>query len=123
MNLDFRCEMALEGARTYEAAHQHGHVCGECRFAQVFAVQPRAACAASGIENAGRVVSVTRPACRHYVARPANDIVMAQFLAEPAAETKVGAATLTEVLTPHADPAPTAIPMRWVARDRTAALR
>lgn len=85
MNLDFRAEKLMEGARTFErAAHHHGRVCGECRFAQTFAVQPRAVCAAGRIDGARETVAVTRPACRRYAERPANDVVMAQYLAAAA---------------------------------------
>ena len=83
MNLDFRSEKLIQGARSFAAAHQDGHVCGQCRYAQMFAVQPRAACAAGSAANAGQVMSVTRAACRHYAERPARDTAMAQSLAHP----------------------------------------
>ena len=81
MNLDFRSETALAGARAFAAGHQDGHTCVECSFAQLFAVQPRALCAAPASERSGRLLPVTQPACRHYVARPANDTTVAEVRA------------------------------------------
>ncbi|HZL65527.1 MAG TPA: hypothetical protein VFD50_11375 [Thermoleophilia bacterium] len=85
VNLDFRAEKLMEGARTFErAAHHNGRVCGEGRYAEPFAEQPRAACVAIGRDGARGTVAVTRPACRMFAERPANDTAMAQYLAAAA---------------------------------------
>jgi hypothetical protein len=86
MNLDFRSEMALAGAYTFAARRHDGHTCAECSFAQLFAVQPGALCAAPGSECFGKHMSVTQPACRRYAARPAGDTALAEFLVEYANE-------------------------------------
>ncbi len=38
-------------------------VCSECRFAQLYAVQPRAVCTCPGAEREGEVVYSGQPAC------------------------------------------------------------
>ncbi len=89
MNLDFRSDMILAGAREFEQAHHDGHACGECRFAQMFAVQPRALCTHPGAEYAGRVLPAARPSCRSFSARPADALELAQFLAPVGAPAPV----------------------------------
>ena len=86
MNLDFRSEAALSGARAFAARRQDGRTCAECSFAQLFAVQPGALCTAPGTKCFGKHMSVTQPACRRYAARPADDTALAGFLATFAAE-------------------------------------
>jgi len=83
MNLDFRCERAVEGARGYAAARYNGHQCGECQFAQLFALEGRAECVATGNEHLGQMRIMTSPACQRFVLRPAGEVVMARFVAAP----------------------------------------
>jgi hypothetical protein len=79
MNLDFRCEKALEGAHAFAAAHCDGHRCGECQFAQLFALEDRAECVAAGNEHFGQMRLVTSPACRRFARRPGACVMMAKF--------------------------------------------
>ena len=120
MNLDFRSEKALEGARAFAAARHDGHRCGECRFAQVFAVQPRAVCVAGDIESTGKVMTVTRRACRHFAMRTEEDTVIAQSLARPAIESADDTWPLPDF--PAVETAP-AVGVRWAAPARVASLR
>ena len=39
------------------------HVCAECKYAQLFAVQPRAVCTRQGGAAAGKVLFAGQPAC------------------------------------------------------------
>jgi hypothetical protein len=84
MNLDFRSETALAGARTYAAGRHDGHTCADCGFAQLFAVQPGALCTAAGSERAGKHLQLAQRACHCYVPRPAQDTTMAGSLAKNA---------------------------------------
>ncbi len=81
MNLDFRSEQLVAGAHEFEMAHHNGHVCAGCRYAQVFAVQPRAVCTRAGADQAGQILGAGQPACGRYAERPADDLELAEFLA------------------------------------------
>lgn len=81
MNLDFRCEKAIAGARAYAAARYSGHQCGDCQFAQLFAVEDRAACVATGNEHLGQMRVMTSPACARFAERPMGEVTMATFVA------------------------------------------
>jgi len=78
MNLDFRCDKAVEGARLYALAIQHHTTCGECRFAQAFALQPQGAmCTRLHKGHTGRVVTFDLPACSLFEERAGKDLGMA----------------------------------------------
>jgi hypothetical protein len=47
-----------------EAAEFDGFVCGDCRFAQLFAVQPRAVCTHPTAAPRGGVIPAAQPACQ-----------------------------------------------------------
>ena len=81
MDLDFRTSAPPERAPIFER-RPHGHPCAECRYAQVFAAQPRAVYVASAGAHAGHIMSATHAACTLYVTRPADDTGMAQSLAQ-----------------------------------------
>jgi hypothetical protein len=49
------------------------HVCADCVFAQVFAVQPRTLCAHPAGDFRGRVVPADRPGCLDIVPRLGPD--------------------------------------------------
>lgn len=52
-------------------------VCGECRFAQLYAIQPRAMCACPGAAFRGRVVFSGQPACDDAQPRRRDDLTLA----------------------------------------------
>jgi hypothetical protein len=80
MNLDFRSDKALDGARAFAAGHNNGHQCSECQFAQLYALEDRAECVSSGNVFFGRVRLATSPACRRFAVRPVTDVVVAEFI-------------------------------------------
>ena len=80
MNLDFRSDKALEGARAFAEGHNNGHQCSECQFAHLYALEDRAECVNSGNEHFGRVRLATSPACRRFATRPVTDVVVAEFI-------------------------------------------
>ena len=80
MNLDFRCEKAIAGARAYAAARYSGHRCGECQFAQLFAVEERAECIAPGNEHFGQMRVTSSPACTRFAERSGGEVTMATFI-------------------------------------------
>jgi hypothetical protein len=51
-------------------------VCAECRFAQLYAVQPRAECACRGAALAGRTLFSGQPACDDARARRGDDLLL-----------------------------------------------
>ena len=61
------------------AAASSGHlaVCLECRYAELFAVQPRAHCTCAESEYASQVVFAGRPACEHMALRDDDDLTLA----------------------------------------------
>jgi len=84
MNLDFRCDQAMAGARAYASGCHANHFCAECRHAQLFTAQPSGAFCRQlddGRYSQGfpvaRSVRVLQPACRHYQPRPADDLEFA----------------------------------------------
>jgi hypothetical protein len=52
-------------------------VCAECRYAQLFAVQPRAVCTRRGAALEGCLVYSGRPACDYVQARRGDDRTLA----------------------------------------------
>ncbi len=52
-------------------------VCAECRFAQLYAVQPRAVCTCPGATFRGRVVFSAQPACDDAQPRRSDDLTLA----------------------------------------------
>lgn len=81
MNLSFRSQQALEGARQYlDSTRGHADcVCAECKFAQMFAVQPRALCKHPAGPQRGRVLFAGGPACVAFQALPGVDLRMARY--------------------------------------------
>ena len=51
-------------------------VCAACRYAQVFAVQPRAVCAHTSAVRAGRILCAGEAACADFAIRETNDLSM-----------------------------------------------
>ena len=80
MNLDFRSDKALDGARAFAAGHNNGHQCSECQFAQLYALEDRAECVSSGNVFFGRVRLATSPACRRFVMRRTAELVVAESI-------------------------------------------
>ena len=81
MNLSFRSQQAFEGAQQYLSATR-GHadcVCAECKFAQMFAVQPRALCKHPAGPMRGQVLFAGGPACIAFQALPGVDLRMARY--------------------------------------------
>jgi hypothetical protein len=52
-------------------------VCAECRYAQLYAVQPRALCTRSSSEAAGKVLFAGQPACSDVAPRENTEFLMA----------------------------------------------
>ena len=52
-------------------------VCAECRFAQLYAVQPRAVCTCPGAAFRGSIVFSGQPACDDAQARGSDDLTLA----------------------------------------------
>lgn len=52
-------------------------VCAECRYAQLFAVQPRALCTCRSSKAAGKVLFAGRPACSDFAPRKDTECLMA----------------------------------------------
>jgi hypothetical protein len=48
-------------------------VCAECRYAQLFAVQPRALCTLDCSYHGGRVLFAGQPACARFAPRQVSD--------------------------------------------------
>ncbi len=61
------------------AAALPGHlaVCLECRYAALFAVQPRARCICAESDYSKRVVFAGRPACAQMMPREGDDLTLA----------------------------------------------
>ena len=59
------------------AAATRLYVCAECRYAQLFAVQPRALCTANDGACAGQVVFAGQPACSAMSPRKGVDFSLA----------------------------------------------
>ena len=55
------------------------HVCAECKYAQLFAVQPRAVCTRQGSASAGMVVFAGQPACADMAPRRGRDMVLSAY--------------------------------------------
>jgi len=53
------------------------HVCAECKYAQLFAVQPRAVCTCEGSALVGKVLFAGQPACADMSARGGEELVLA----------------------------------------------
>ena len=52
------------------------HVCAECKYAQLFAVQPRAVCTYQGSASAGKVLFAGQPACADMSPREGEELVL-----------------------------------------------
>jgi hypothetical protein len=52
------------------------HVCAECKYAQLFAVQPRALCTCEGSASAGKVLFAGQPACADMSPREGEELVL-----------------------------------------------
>ena len=59
------------------ATSGHLAVCLECRYAELFAVQPRAHCTCAESAYARQVVFAGRPACEHMAPRQDDDLTLA----------------------------------------------
>jgi|GEM_PF-1725461 len=51
-------------------------VCAECKYAQLFAVQPRAVCTYQGSASAGKVLFAGQPACADMSPREGEELVL-----------------------------------------------
>ena len=87
MNLDFRSDKALLGARTFAGGRNDSYICVGCSYAQFFAVQPGAFCTAADSVCVGKPVPLIQPACADYVTRPQVDMALAAPLAGHARES------------------------------------
>jgi len=59
------------------------HVCGECRYAQLFAVQPRAVCTRDGSASKGMVLFAGQPACADMSPRAGEELVLSRCASGP----------------------------------------
>ena len=66
-------EQSLEALRTRRA------VCADCRFSEIFAVQPRAICWRPDAKNYRRVLDSWQPACDDVVVRRGDDLSLHSF--------------------------------------------
>ena len=57
------------------------YVCAECKYAQLFAVQPRAVCTCQSSASAGRIVFAGRPACADMSPRADTELILAMSAA------------------------------------------
>jgi len=55
------------------------HVCAECRYAQLFAVQPRAVCTRLGNASEGKVTFAGQPACADMEPRGDHDLSLSSY--------------------------------------------
>ena len=69
------------GAERLSARSSDLFVCAECRYAQLFAVQPRAVCTHQGSASAGRVLFAGQPACTDMSPRDGRELVLAMSAA------------------------------------------
>ena len=67
MNLYFLSDVPLEAAHRFEDAVHPRFVCAECKYAQLFAVQPRVLCRHAGAVHSGHVLFAGQPACADFV--------------------------------------------------------
>ena len=81
MNLDFRSTTSLEGALEFSRHAGGTHVCAECRFAQLFALQPRTVCTHVDELLTGRVRPAVQPACRSFAPRDHVDLTLSVWAA------------------------------------------
>lgn len=56
----------------------HLFVCAECRYAQLFAVEPRVLCTLRGASSQGEVLFAGQPACSGIAPRCGDDRTLAQ---------------------------------------------
>ena len=77
MNLDFRSEVLLEAAHRFEEAAHERCVCAGCKYAQLFAAQPRALCAHPTAVLRGSILFAGQPACADFVAQRGVDVRLA----------------------------------------------
>lgn len=85
MNLDFRSAASLEGALEFSRHAGGPHVCADCRFAQLFALQPRAVCTHADELRSGTVLPVTQHACRGFAPKGHADLTLScAAVAQPA---------------------------------------
>ena len=59
------------------------HVCAECEFAQLFAVQPRAVCTCEGSASKGMVLFAGQPACADMSPRAGEELVLSLCASGP----------------------------------------
>jgi hypothetical protein len=69
-----RNELIHEGHPTTRSGDLH--VCAECTYALLFAVQPRAVCACRDSASAGKVLFAGQPACAHVSRRDPDDMAV-----------------------------------------------
>ncbi len=81
MNLDFRTSKLLEGARRYAWETHGAEACIDCRYAQVFAVQPGAYCSRAAAGASGNPLRVGRSACSQFAPRQCDDLLLASPVA------------------------------------------
>jgi hypothetical protein len=55
------------------------HVCAECKYAQLYAVQPRAVCTCQGSASAGKNLFAGQPACADMSPRGDGELVLAIY--------------------------------------------
>jgi hypothetical protein len=65
---------AVSGGHTAPGGH---FICAECRYAQLFAVQPRAVCTRRDAEEADLVLFAGQPACPDGAPREGTELLMA----------------------------------------------
>jgi len=81
MNLDFRSTASLEGAIEFSRHAGGSHVCADCRFAQLFALQPRTVCTRADGLLSGKVQPAVQPACRSFAPRDHVDLTLSIWAA------------------------------------------
>jgi len=69
----------LVDARRPSARSSELHVCAECSYAQLFAVQPRAVCTCQGSASVGKVLFAGQPACAMMSPRADADLVLSIY--------------------------------------------
>jgi hypothetical protein len=74
MNLDFRSDRLPQRAHRVDKSAPATCVCADCRYAQPFAIQPRALCQHPTAPLRGRVLFAGQPACDGFLALRGLDV-------------------------------------------------
>ena len=81
MNLDFRSQVLLDTSHRTQHAHYGRFVCAECKYAELFAVQPRALCSHPAAAFHGRTLFAGQPGCADFVPQRGVDVRLGLYAA------------------------------------------